>query len=143
AAPDTAGGSAASSSARVRFGLPRIHSTDMQPRADTRAAEGAADARYEYGRWEQNTIIRLALGGEFDRREPAVLVMAEGETVDRVDRRTGGRFVFERHGTAPRAALGALLAIAPHGSLSRATSAALEQLPEADDRRRRAPAPPG
>jgi len=136
-APGAAAGSAASSSARVRFGLPRIHSTDMQPRTDARAAEGAADARYEYGRWEQNTIIRLALGGEFDRREPAVLVMAEGESVDRVDRRAGGRFVFERHGSAPRATLGALLAIAPQGSLSLATIEAIEQIPEADHLRLR------
>src|SRR5690606_37240448 len=132
AAPDTAGGSAASSRARVRFGLQRLHSTDLQPRADTSGAEGAAGARCEYRRREQNTIIRRALGGECDRREPAVLVMAEGETVDRVDRRTGGRFVFERHGTAPRAALGALLAIAPQGSLSLATIEAIEQIPEAD-----------
>src|SRR5690606_4161946 len=97
----------AASSARLRFGLPRIHAADLQPKADGRAAEGGVDPRYEYGRWEQNTIIRLALGADGERRQPAALVMAEGETVDRVERRPGGRVVFERHGAAPRAALGA------------------------------------
>lgn len=47
-APGAAGADAAPT-ARLRFGLPRIHAADMQARPDVRAQEGAVDAPYEYG----------------------------------------------------------------------------------------------
>lgn len=134
-APGAAGADAAPT-ARLRFGLPRIHAADMQARPDVRAQEGAADAPYEYGgRWEQNTIMRLALGSDVDRRNPAALVMAEGETVDRVETAPGARISFVRHGSTPRAELGALVAIAPATGLSLATIESIEQIPEPDHSR--------
>ncbi len=125
--------------ARLRFGLPRIHAADMQPRAaDACAAERAAEVPYEYGgRWEQNTIMRLALGADVDRRDPAALVMAEGETVDGIGHPEAARLSCLRHGSTPRVALGALVAIAPETGLSLATIESIEQVPGADYRRPR------
>lgn len=117
---------------RLRFGLPHLHAADLRPAAGDRPVQAGASSRYVYGRWEQNTIIRLALGSESDRHDPAALVMAEGETVSRIESRPGGRYVFERYGSAPRAVLGALLAIAPQDRLSLGTIEAIEQLAQAD-----------
>lgn len=118
--------------ARVRFGLPRLHSADLRVQTEPRSNGTGPAGPYVYGRWEQNTIIRLALGGDGERHDAASLVMAEGETVARIEARPGGRYVFERYGAAPRAAPGSLLAIAPPGGLSLGTIEAVEQLPEAD-----------
>lgn len=123
-------GADAAPTARLRFGLPRIHAAVMQPKADVSASESAVEAPYEYsGRWEQNTIMRLALGADVDRRDPAALVMAEGETVDRIDGAAGALLSFVRHGATPRATLGALVAIAPTSGLSLATIESIEQIP--------------
>ena len=130
--PGPAAAAPALQSARLRFGLPHLHAADLRPAPNSRPVQAGASNRYVYGRWEQNTIIRLALGGESDRHEPAALVMAEGETVSRIESRPGGRYVFERYGSVPRATLGALLAIALHDGLSLGTIEAIEQLAQAD-----------
>ena len=118
---------------RLRFGLPRIHAADMQPVAEARAPQAATDAAYDYTRrWEQNTIMRVALGSDVDRCDPAALVMAEGEAVDRLEELDAGRLALMRHGSAPRAALGALVAIARGSGLSLATVESIEQVPESD-----------
>ena len=123
----------AAPTARLRFGLPRIHAADMQARLDMRAQDGAVEVPYEYGgRWEQNTIMRLALGSDIDRRNPAALVMAEGETVDRIEMAPDGRISFVRHGSTPRAELGALVVIAPATGSSLATIESIEQIPVPD-----------
>ena len=126
----------AAPTARLRFGLPRIHAADMQAKPDVRAQEGAREVPYEYGgRWEQNTIMRLALGSDVDRRNPAALVMAEGETVDRVETGPDARISFVRPGSTPRPERGALVAIAPATGLSLATIESIEQIPEPDHSR--------
>ncbi|MCZ7559821.1 MAG: hypothetical protein M5U30_07075 [Burkholderiaceae bacterium] len=121
------------SDARLRFGLPRIHAADMQPVAETRAPQAAPDAPYEYtGRWEQNTIMRVALGRDVDQRDPVALVMAEGEAVDWIEELEADRLTLLRHGLAPRAALGALVAVARGSGLSLATIESIEQVPGPD-----------
>lgn len=118
--------------ARLRFGLPRIHAADMQPVLEARAPQ-AADAPYEYsGRWEQNTIMRVALGSDVDRRDPVTLVMAEGEAIEQVEEPEADRLTLLRHGSAPRAALGVLVAIARDSGLSLATVESIEQIPGPD-----------
>jgi hypothetical protein len=132
-APQPTAAPSATQSARVRFGLPHLHAADLRAGADNhRPAPAGGSNRYVYGRWEHNTIIRLALGAEGERHEPAALLMAEGETVSRLECRPGKRYVFERYGSAPRAVLGALLAIAAQDALSLGTIEAIEQLPQAD-----------
>lgn len=128
---------AGSAGARLRFGLPRVHSADLRPGEPRHAPAGDADG-YVYKGWEQNTIMRLVLGGKGDRYEPAGLVMAEAETVDRIERRPAGRLVFERHGLAPRAAIGALVAVAVGDRLTLGTIESVEQIPDADYLRLRA-----
>lgn len=118
--------------ARLRFGLPRIYAAQMQPLAELRATQ-AVDAPYEYSRrWERDTIMRIALGGDVDRCDPVALVMAEGEAVERLDDGEDARPAFLRHGSAPRAVLGALVAIAADSGLSLASIESIEQIPAAD-----------
>ncbi|MCL4773317.1 MAG: hypothetical protein KJZ98_05150 [Burkholderiaceae bacterium] len=122
-------GAAVARNARLRFGLPRIHAADMLPISEARTAQ-AADAQYVYSRrWEQNTIMRVALGSDVDRGDPAALVMAEGEAVEQLDGDDAAHLLFLRHGSAPCATLGALVAIAPDSGLSLATVESIELVP--------------
>lgn len=129
--------------ARLRFGLPRMHSADVRVRIDARAPP-AASSKYVYGRWEQNTIIRLSLGGEGAKPDPSALLMAEGEAVSCLEVRADGGFVLERHESMPRPGLGMLVAVAPAADgvpmagLSLGVVEAIEQVPEADYLRLRA-----
>ncbi len=116
---------------RLRFGLPRIHAADMQPMVEARTPQAAAGSAYDYSRrWEQNTIMRAALGSDADRCDPVALVMAEGEAVEWLEDLGGGRLALLRHGSVPRAALGALVAIARGCALSLATVESIEQVPQ-------------
>lgn len=108
-------------SVRLRFGLPKMHSADMRIRVGDNAAQlspaaaesaRASSSRYDYGRWEQNTIIRLALGGPGERADPVGLLMAEGEMAMRLADRPDGRMMVARAGTIPRATIGSLVAVA-------------------------------
>ncbi len=125
-AGSNADGAPAPGGARLRFGLPRVHAGEPS----ARAAAGAGN--YEFGRWEQNTIIRLALGADRDRRKPAELVMAEGEAVDRVAIGRDGRIGFDRHGATPRALPGALAALALPQGLVLGRIESVEQVTDAD-----------
>ncbi len=107
-------------SVRLRFGLPKMHSADMRIRVGDGAAQlspaaaespRASSSRYDYGRWEQNTIIRLALGGPGERADPVGLLMAEGEMAMRLADRPDGRMMVARAGTIPRATIGSLVAV--------------------------------
>lgn len=119
---------AASRPIRLRFGLPKMHGTDSRPAfgvapsrvADPRPGEGrtlpveawkSGDARYEYGRWEQNTIIRLAFGGSFSPSAATSAWIGESELATRLVDRPDGRTVIARESAVPRAATGALIAI--------------------------------
>lgn len=130
---------AAAHAVRLRFGLPRMHSADVRMKVGTGSstargpAAGApladsgpgerADARYDYGRWEQNTIIRLALGTVPDRVDPTALLLAEGEAATRLADRPDGRTVIARQAAIPRAVPGALVAIAGEGEAAAVGSA--------------------
>ncbi|OJX03297.1 MAG: hypothetical protein BGO72_00740 [Burkholderiales bacterium 70-64] len=146
-----AAGALAGGPARLRFGLPRMHSADVRvkvgartPQTGTRAPQAGAAPRYVYGRWEQNTIIRLALGTESEKLDHAALLMAEGETVSCLEARPDGCLVLERHEPMPRPGLGMLVAVAPAGEgtplagLSLGVVEAIEQVPETDYLRLRA-----
>lgn len=146
---------------RLRFGLPRMYSADVRMKfGESSAARGAAGAardpgrpaaarsQYDYGRWEQNTIMRLAMGGPSERVDPVGLLMAEGESATQLADRPDARVVIARHGAIPRAGLGSLVAIAgvAEGGASAARTGAkpasadlrlgaveaIEQLPEYD-----------
>ncbi|MGD9944986.1 MAG: hypothetical protein AB7L76_03085 [Burkholderiaceae bacterium] len=124
---------------RLRFGLPKMHSADMRVKvgapdsAGMGGASGAGSSQYVYGRWEQNTIIRLSLGSDDDKRDAAALLMAESELVRWLEERPDGRLVVERGALTPRAGVGALVALQPpSGELILSTIEAIEQVPASD-----------
>lgn len=118
--------------ARLRLGLPRVQSVDLKEAERAHAPVLGPDTRYRYGGWEQNTVMRMVLGGHRPRDEIAGLVMAEAEAVDRVESRPGDRLVVERHGLARCAALGGLVAIAQDAGLRLGTIESVEQIPDVD-----------
>ncbi|MCC7058932.1 MAG: hypothetical protein IT508_01725 [Burkholderiaceae bacterium] len=123
---------------RLRFGLPRMHSADLRVKIGAHPAPEGNSSTYVYGRWEQNTISRLALGADGDAREPAALLMAEGEIATKHEAGCDGCAVFERHETMPRIGIGMLVALAPLvdgvpvNGLSLGAVQAIEQVPESD-----------
>lgn len=127
-------------SVRLRFGLPKMHSADMRIRIGDGAAQlspaaaespRSASSRYDYGRWEQNTIIRLALGSPGERADPVGLLMAEGEMAMRLADRLDGRIVVARAGTIPRAAIGSLVAVSTATDAADAAKAGAKPGPKA------------
>lgn len=117
--------SAASRRIRLRFGLPKTHSADLRPGPATATrvdpptsapitlpgATGRGESRYEYGRWEQNTIIRLAFGGPSMREGGTKIWIGESERAARLVDRPDGRTVIARELAIPRAAPGMLVAV--------------------------------
>ncbi len=108
--------SAASQPVQLRFGLPTTRSSERDAAADARGQPGAqprdSDRRYDYGRWEQNTIIRLAFGAA----PPVAAALSatwigDSERATRLLDRPDGRTVIARESAVPRAAPGALVAI--------------------------------
>ena len=94
--------------ARVRFGFPRLQAAG----ARDGGAAAPAGAAYEYGRWEQNTIIRLAIGGTARPRDPVAALMAEAENADWLSA-GAGTVVLERRAGVPRVLPGAIALLAP------------------------------
>ena len=104
---------------RLRFGLPRLNTPERaaqlsQPRLESREGQAnwqsAANRAYIYGRFEQNTIIRMALGDE--PREDmlaAWATQAERATWVAIERQHS---YFEREFASP-VALGDLVTIVP------------------------------
>jgi len=150
--------SAASQPVRLRFGLPKTYAADRRPagavgpprdaqhepgaaRAGAGTAWKGADARYEYGRWEQNTIIRLAFGSTSVDAAATPNWIGESECATRLVERPDGRTVIARESAVPRATPGALIALehdvapidgdgrAPARAIALGTIEAIEQLP--------------
>lgn len=69
------------------------------------------ESQYEYGRWEQNTIIRLAFGNPVIRDGAAPTWIGESERAARLVDRPDGRTVIARDLAIPRAAPGMLVAV--------------------------------
>ncbi len=159
--------SAASQPVRLRFGLPKTYAADRRPlgaagaapvaRHDQNAGDVATgatrsgEARYEYGRWEQNTIIRLAFGGAHAGAASAPNWIGESESATRLLERPDGRTVIARESAVPRATPGALIALehdapidgdrrsaAPARSIALGTIEAIEQLPARESHASRA-----
>lgn len=127
--------SAASRRIRLRFGLPKTHSADSRPAAggsaraesptvapltvpgftrhtgEPRFPRTGGESQYEYGRWEQNTIIRLAFGSPMIRDGAGPTWIGESERAARLADRPDGRTVIARDLAIPRAAPGMLVAL--------------------------------
>ncbi|HEY0878378.1 MAG TPA: hypothetical protein VGE10_07975 [Zeimonas sp.] len=163
---------AASQEIRLRFGLPKTHAADFRPAAGPASprgpgasgsaggangdATGTGDARYEYGRWEQNTIIRLAFGSASPGPAATANWIGDSELATRLVDRPDGRTVIARESSIPRSAVGTLVAIEheaetpadravfsvaapqPHRSIALGNVEAIEQLPGRDGHASRA-----
>jgi len=106
--------SAASQPIRLRFGLPRVPVADRRPAAGAAAPKSpprTGEGRYEYGRWEQNTIIRLAFGRSPEPAVESPASIGESECAMRLVDRPDGRTVVARECAVPRVVPGALVAI--------------------------------
>lgn len=121
--------SATTQCVRLRFGLPRTHSADLRygstgvpTRAGnmlsiaantqvTPSTRSGGESRYEYGRWEQNTIIRLAFGTSTAGDGAMPSWIGESERAARLADRPDGRAVLARESAIPRCAPGALVSI--------------------------------
>ncbi|MCO5100744.1 MAG: hypothetical protein M9885_07575 [Burkholderiaceae bacterium] len=106
--------SAASQPVRLRFGLPKALVAERRPVSGAAAPNRplrSGDAGYEYGRWEQNTIIRLAFGRSSDSAVESPASIGESEGAMRLVDRPDGRTVVARECAVPRVMPGALVAI--------------------------------
>lgn len=133
--------SAAARPVRLRFGLPTTGEADRRfsggACATVAAAKGEGDGRYEYGRWEQNTIIRMAFAGVTVEAVETGDWIGPSESATRLVDRPDGATVIARESSVPRVAPGALVAVehvdeaAQHArqSVCLGTVEAIEQLP--------------
>lgn len=113
---------------RLRFGLPRMYSADFRAGStgvptrggDPPSLVGSTQTvhspntganRYEYGRWEQNTIIRLAFGASTARDGAMPTWIGESEPAERLADRPDARAVIARESAVPRCAPGTLVSI--------------------------------
>lgn len=92
----------------LHFGLPRRgEPADKGPRPPA----GRAEAAYEFGQWERNTIVRLSMGGASDKPAPDGFdPLATGEPA-RFRPDADGRVLVERSLMLPPAPLGGLVAV--------------------------------
>ncbi len=166
--------SATTQRVRLRFGLPRTHSADLRygsAGVPTRGGNALSisgntqappttrtggERGYEYGRWEQNTIIRLAFGTTTPGDGAMPNWIGESERAARLADRPDGRAVIARESAVPRCAPGALVSIENEAgagaaqpsrgakrseagrSISIGTVEAIEQLPGNDGQASRA-----
>ncbi len=131
--------SAAAQPVLLRFGLPISGAAERRPatRPMPNAPKPEADGRYEYGRWEQNTIIRMAFAGAPAEAARNPDEIGPSECATRLVDRPDGSTVIARESSVPRTAPGALVAVehAPEApqearrSISLGTVEAIEQLP--------------
>ena len=102
---------------RLRFGLPALLAAPKAVEGDGAGASGAghetpdaAALAYTYGRWERNTIVRIAIGGS--RPDPVIAMFGDAETAAWVSV-CGERVVIERRLAVPAPRLGCLIALRP------------------------------
>lgn len=135
--------SATVQSVRLCFGLPKTNAADLRSggvavRSDPARAD--AENRYDYGRWEQNTILRLVSGNDMPRERAATKWIRDGERASRLSDRPDGRTVIARESPTPRVVAGTLIAIGHEAeppiagyetgpSVRLGTVEAIEQLP--------------
>ncbi|TXL65525.1 hypothetical protein [Zeimonas arvi] len=92
----------------LRFGLPR-RSEPGGPGAQPPG--GRAQAGYEFGRWERNTIVRLSMAAGGDAPEPGSFDPLAVAEPARFLRDPSGRILVERSLMLPPAQLGGLVAL--------------------------------
>jgi hypothetical protein len=69
----------AQGSVKLRFGLPTVQHSKPDDNTDIGLVPGAASTSYVYGRFEQNTVMRMALGNEATRSDPMQHFMANAD----------------------------------------------------------------
>src|SRR5690606_24802721 len=96
---------------RLRVGMPAFH----RSQAELAAADRGKDARYAYGRWEQNTILRMALGKGREGADAVAALAGESETARRVAREAGV-WLVDRQAMTPHARRGELVSLVVDGA---------------------------
>ena len=97
---------------RLRFGLPRLYGQETASGDVTITPAVGSGVGYTYGRLEQNTVIRMAMGSSAMKHTASDLFMSESESAHWV-RVEGKRHWLERHLVTPSAMLGSLITIMP------------------------------
>lgn len=92
----------------LRFGLPR-RGEPAGP--GSQSPDGRAQAGYEFGRWERNTIVRLSMAAGSDAPEPGSFDPLAAAEPARFLRDPSGRVLVERSLMLPPAPLGGLAAL--------------------------------
>lgn len=97
---------------RLRVGMPTFH----RSRAEMAAASASGRSRnpYAYGRWEQNTILRMALGKGREGADAVMALAGECEKARRVAQEAG-TWLVDRQAMTPPARHGELVAIVTDG----------------------------
>lgn len=98
-------------SVRLRVGMPAFH----RSQAELAAAAGRGnEASYAYGRWEQNTILRIALGKDREGADAVAALAGESETARRVAQEAG-LWVVDRQAMTPQVRRGELVSLVAEG----------------------------
>src|SRR5690606_32524183 len=95
---------------RLRVGMPAFH----RSRAELAAASGRGRDGYAYGRWEQNTILRLALGKDQERPDATLALAGESEKARRVGQEAGC-WLVDRQAMTPQVRRGELVSLVVDG----------------------------
>lgn len=95
---------------RLRVGMPTFH----RSRAELAAAGDRGEASYAYGRWEQNTILRMALGKDGERVDATAALAGESEKAWRVAR-DDGIWLVDRQAMTPHVRRGELVSLCVDG----------------------------
>lgn len=95
-------------SVRLRIGLPTFHRSQSEMAAA--AAPGRGRNPYAYGRWEQNTILRMALGKGREGADAILALAGESEKARRVAQEAG-TWLVDRQAMTPPVRHGELVAI--------------------------------
>lgn len=91
--------------------MPAFH----RSQAELAAADRGKDTPYAYGRWEQNTILRMALGKGREGADAVAALAGESETARRVAREAGV-WLVDRQAMTPHARRGELVSLVVDGA---------------------------
>ncbi len=97
---------------RLRVGMPAFHRSRAELAA---ASDRGRDASYAYGRWEQNTILRMALGKDREDADAVAALAGESETARRVAQEAGV-WLVDRQAMTPHVRRGELVSLVVDGA---------------------------